>query len=100
MKLKALVENDIIEAIELAMEESILGRGLKECYDMEVVPYTETTSHITLVPITDHEMRFGELMQFFIMLGRDFLIDADYKIWKKKRDDAINRLYELTKKRK
>lgn len=91
MKYKALLENDIIEAIKLSFKESILGAGFNIICDVNIQPENENTSYITFTPKDPEKApTFGEILKFGIMLGHDFLIDPDYEDFKRKKQERLN----------
>ena len=95
MKLKALLENETIEAIKLSFQESILGAGFNVTCDVDIQPKNEDTSYITFTPIDPEKTpTFGEIMQFGIMLGRDFLTDPDYADFKRKKHERLSKICE------
>lgn len=98
MNLKALLENDTIEAIKLSFEESILGKGFALSCDIEIVPYNDATSYITLKPKDPLKPpTFGEILQFGIMLGRDFLTDPEYQVFKSRKEERLEQIHNYKK---
>ena len=94
MELKALLENETIEAIKLSFEESILSKGFLLMCDVDIQPKNENVSYITFTPKDPEKVpTFAEILQFGIILGRDFLIDPDYFVFKKKKNDRLTEIH-------
>jgi len=94
MELKALLENDTIEAIKLSFDESILGKGFLLTCDVDIQPKNKDVSHIKFTPKDPEKVpTFAEILQFGIILGRDFLIDPDYFEFKRKKNDRLEALH-------
>ncbi|GAA4156700.1 hypothetical protein GCM10022217_15960 [Chryseobacterium ginsenosidimutans] len=95
MEYKALLGNDIIDAIRLSFKESTLGAGISIIYDVKIEPKNEYNSTLILTPKDgSKELKFSEILEFGIMLGTDFMESRhpDFLEFSKKRNAAIEKL--------
>lgn len=96
MEYKALLSNDIIEAILLSFKESTLGEGLSIMCDVKIEPKDESNSTLTLTPKDETKsLKFGEILEFAIMLGTDFMESRhpDFLEFRRKQNEALEKLY-------